>query len=54
MAGIDGAAAAASAARYLIFSARSRWYRPVAWDIGIAALRPGGRTLAVLTATDTD
>ena len=54
VAGIDGAAAAASAARYLIFSARSRWYRQVAWDIGIAALRPDGRTLAVLTATDTD
>ncbi len=54
VAGIDGVAAAASAARYLTFSARSRWYRQVAWDIGIAALRPGGRTIAVLTATDTD
>ena len=40
VAGIDGAAAAASAARYLIFSARSRRYRQVAWDIGIA--RPCG------------
>jgi Family of unknown function (DUF6183) len=47
-------AAAASATRYLIFSARSRWYRQVCWDIGIAALRPGSRTVATLAATDTD
>jgi hypothetical protein len=54
MAGIDSVAAAASATRYLTFSARSRWYRQVAWDIGIAALRPGSHTLAILAATDTD
>ena len=54
VAGLDSVAAAASASRYLTFSASSRWYRQVAWDIGIAALRPGSRTLAVLTATDTD
>jgi Family of unknown function (DUF6183) len=52
--GIDSVAVAASATRFLLFSARSRWYRQVAWDIGIAALRPGSRTLAILTATDTD
>ncbi|WP_425465579.1 DUF6183 family protein [Paenibacillus hemerocallicola] len=30
------------------------WFRQVARDCGIAALRPVGRTLAVLAATDTD
>ncbi|MFJ8210483.1 DUF6183 family protein [Streptomyces sp. NPDC096033] len=29
------------------------WFEHVAWDIGLAALAPGRRRLAVLAATDT-
>ncbi|PYI57480.1 DUF6183 family protein [Paenibacillus flagellatus] len=36
------------------FEAPTPWFRQVAWDVGIVALRPDGRTLAVLAATDTD
>jgi hypothetical protein len=63
LAGLTGAALAepvpqladrAAAARYLLFSARSAWYRQVAWDIGIAAFRPGDQVLVILAATDTD
>jgi hypothetical protein len=32
---------------------RARFYQ-VAWDLGLAAVRPDGRSLAVLAATDTD
>ncbi|WP_333776170.1 DUF6183 family protein [Streptomyces sp. IBSBF 3136] len=36
------------------FDADTKWYEQVAWDIGLAALSPGRRRLAVLAATDTD
>lgn len=36
------------------FDAPTPWFRQVAWDMGIACLRPDGRTLAVLASTDTD
>ncbi|MDR7275907.1 DUF6183 family protein [Catenuloplanes atrovinosus] len=36
------------------FSADTTWFERVAWDIGLAALAPGHRCLAVLAATDTD
>ncbi|MEU3383570.1 DUF6183 family protein [Streptomyces albidoflavus] len=36
------------------FDARTDWFEQVAWDIGLAALSPDGRRLAVLAATDTD
>ncbi|MFD0374289.1 DUF6183 family protein [Streptomyces sp. NPDC127112] len=36
------------------FRAGTEWFEHVAWDIGLAALAPGRRRLAVLAATDTD
>ncbi|MBV2355390.1 hypothetical protein KUM39_13580 [Streptomyces sp. J2-1] len=36
------------------FGADTKWFEQVAWDIGLAALSPGRRRLAVLAATDTD
>lgn len=38
------------------FSCRTKagWFYDVAWDVGLLALRPDGRTLAALAATDTD
>ncbi|MEW2636490.1 DUF6183 family protein [Streptomyces sp. NPDC048389] len=32
----------------------SRWFHEVAWDLAVAAIRPGGQEIAVLAATDTD
>lgn len=32
----------------------SDWFHEVAWDLAVAALRPGGQEIAVLAATDTD
>ncbi|MFF7993321.1 DUF6183 family protein [Kitasatospora xanthocidica] len=32
----------------------SPWFHDVAWDLAVAALRPGGQEIAVLAATDTD
>ncbi|MEW2317413.1 DUF6183 family protein [Streptomyces bauhiniae] len=37
-----------------VFDADTEWFEQVAWDIGVAALAPGRRDLAVLAATDTD
>jgi hypothetical protein len=36
------------------FDAGSAWYTHVFWDLGLVAVRPDGRSLAVLAATDTD
>ncbi|MFC8717759.1 DUF6183 family protein [Kitasatospora sp. NPDC057198] len=36
------------------FDADTKWFEQVAWDIGLAALAPDRRRLAVLAATDTD
>jgi hypothetical protein len=36
------------------FDADTNWFYQVAWDIGLAAVRPGRQHLAVLAATDTD
>lgn len=36
------------------FEADTKWFQRVAWDIGLVALGPGRRRLAVLAATDTD
>lgn len=49
--------ARAPTAQFLVFGSRSGssgWWHEVAWDIGMLALRPGGATVAVLAATDTD
>ncbi|WP_406134503.1 DUF6183 family protein [Streptomyces albidoflavus] len=55
----DGAGAAEIEARaaecaWFGFDARTDWFEQVAWDIGLAALAPDRRRLAVLAATDTD
>ncbi|MEU2651342.1 DUF6183 family protein [Streptomyces albidoflavus] len=55
----DGAGAAEVEARvpecaWFGFGARTDWFEQVAWDVGLAALSPDGRRLAVLAATDTD
>jgi hypothetical protein len=36
------------------FDAYSKWFERVAWDIGLVAVAPDRRRLAVLAATDTD
>ncbi|MEV4065280.1 DUF6183 family protein [Nonomuraea dietziae] len=63
MAGLSGAPQTATFAdvehqvqdhRWFTFSATTKWFEQVAWDIAIAALSPDGRSLAVLAATDTD
>jgi len=36
------------------FDADAKWFKQVAWDIGLAAVRPGHQRLAVLAVTDTD
>lgn len=43
-----------NACRWYAFDAATEWFFQVGWDIGIAVLRPGGETLAVLAATATD
>ncbi|MEV5404202.1 DUF6183 family protein [Streptomyces albidoflavus] len=55
----DGAGSAEIEARaaecaWFGFDARTDWFEQVAWDIGLAALAPDRRRLAVLAATDTD
>lgn len=39
---------------WLYFDAQTSWFFQVAWDFGLVALRPDGKSLAVLAATDTD
>jgi uncharacterized protein (TIGR02996 family) len=51
---IEGVAALAKRRRWLSFAAASGWFNDVAWDVGLAAVRPDGTSLAVLAATDTD
>lgn len=41
-------------AHWFIADPSSDWFHQVAWDLAVAALRPGGQEIAVLTATDTD
>ncbi len=63
LAGLSGAAVHASAAEveqqvlecdWYSFGAATKWFERVAWDIGLAAIAPGRRQVAVLAATDTD
>jgi hypothetical protein len=44
----------ARACDWFSFNAGTSWFEQVAWDIGLAAIRPGRRSLAILAATDTD
>ncbi|GHF77885.1 DUF6183 family protein [Streptomyces griseosporeus] len=46
--------ARARACAWYCFSAHTPWFEQVAWDIGLVALSPDWRRLAVLAATDTD
>ncbi|MEU8515936.1 DUF6183 family protein [Kitasatospora sp. NPDC048722] len=39
---------------FRVGTASAPWFHNVAWDLALAALRPGGREIAVLAATDTD
>ncbi|MBK3573537.1 hypothetical protein JHN63_06825 [Streptomyces sp. MBT65] len=39
---------------WFIADPSSDWFHQVAWDLAVAALRPGGQEIAVLAATDTD
>ena len=41
-------------ASFLMFGAPGGFWNDVAWDIGMLAVRPGGATVAILAATDTD
>jgi uncharacterized protein (TIGR02996 family) len=51
--GIEALAALAERCLWVSFGA-SDWFYDLAWDVGLLALRPGGTSLAVLAATDTD
>jgi hypothetical protein len=42
------------ACNWISFAASTSWFEQVAWDIGLAALSPDRRHLAVFAATDTD
>lgn len=53
-AGPEEVAALAQQCTWYRFDAGSAWYTHVFWDIGLVAVRPDGRSLAVLGATDTD
>jgi len=44
----------AQASRWFSLDAYTNWFEQVAWDIGLAAIRPGRHSLAILAATDTD
>jgi hypothetical protein len=46
--------ALASRCAFLTFRAPGPWFHDVAWDLGVAALRAGGATVAVLAATDAE
>ena len=63
MAGLSGAVqgglaeaveARARACAWYAFGADTKWFERVAWDIGLVAVSPERRRLAMLAATDTD
>ena len=47
-------AEAANACDWHSFFANCEWFCGVAWDVGLVCIRPGGGTIAVVAATDTD
>jgi hypothetical protein len=51
---LDLASAHAERCSWFSFRGKSEWFFDVAWDIGLAVLRPDRRSLAVLAAMDTD
>jgi hypothetical protein len=46
-------AAVARGCTFWDISLSTSWFYAVAWDLGLAVLRPDGASLAVLAATDT-
>ncbi len=44
----------ATTSAFLTFRAPGPWFHDVAWDLGALALRPDGRSVAVLAATDNE
>jgi len=53
-AAVDAIDALASSSAFLTFRAPGPWFHDVAWDLGVLALRPDGRSVAVLAATDNE
>ncbi|TDB83395.1 hypothetical protein E1264_28605 [Actinomadura sp. KC216] len=53
-AAIDEVEARVTGCAWYAFEAATDWFDRVAWDIGLAALTPDRRRLAILAATDTD
>ena len=51
---IEAIAALASRCSFLTFRAPGPWFHDVAWDLGALCLRDGGKSVAVLAATDKD
>jgi hypothetical protein len=51
---VDAIDALAIRSAFLTFRAPGPWFHDVAWDLGALALRPDGRTAAILAATDTE
>ncbi len=51
---IDAIDALANKCAFLSFRAPGPWFHDVAWDFGVLVLREGGRTVAVLAATDAE
>jgi hypothetical protein len=45
---------AARASTFLMFGASDGFWKDIAWDLGVLAVRDDGETVAVLAATDTD
>ena len=46
--------ARAASSMFLTFGAAGGWWNDIAWDIGALAVRPGGESVAVIAATDTE
>lgn len=51
---VDTLAELGRQAAWLYFEGETLWFNRVAWDLGVLALRPDGRSLGVLAATDSD
>lgn len=51
---VTSVAEASASCAWLTFRAAGPWFHDVAWDLGIVALRPDGKTVAVLAATDNE
>ena len=41
-------------AAFFVYVTQGPWFHDIAWDLGVAALRPDGKTVAVVAASDSD